>query len=52
MSFHDMGTRLVMVEFESPVDKVRVIRDGPWHFDKALLLIKDFVAEQKLRIFS
>lgn len=41
-----MDTSLLMVEFESLVDKLRVIRDGRWHFDKALPLIKDFVGEQ------
>lgn len=38
-----------MVEFECPVDKLRVIRDGPWHLDKALSLIKDFVGEQQVK---
>lgn len=38
-----------MVEFDNLVDKLRVLRDRPWHFDKALLLTKDFVGEQQVK---
>lgn len=49
ISFHDMGMGLVMVDFENLADKLRVIRDGSWHFNKALLLIKYFVGEQQVK---
>lgn len=47
--FHDMGIELLMVEFDNPVDKLRVLHDGLWHFDKALLLTKYFAGEQQVK---
>lgn len=39
----------MMVEFEVYIDKVRVIRDGPWSFDKSLILVKDFDRSQQVK---
>lgn len=44
-----MGDGLMMVEFEYPNDKFRVMQDGPWHFDKALLLMKDFDGKRQVK---
>lgn len=44
--FHDMGAGFMMVEFENPSDKLRVLHDGPWNFDKSLILLKDFEGGQ------
>lgn len=38
-----------MVEFDNSNDKVRVLQDGPRHFDKALLLTKAFDGEKQVK---
>lgn len=47
--FYDMSMGLMLVEFDNLIDKLRVIRDGPWHFDKVLLLTKYFTGEQHVK---
>lgn len=42
LSFFDMGKGLMLAEFEMKNDKLRVIRDGSWRFDKHLVLVKNF----------
>lgn len=42
IKFHEMGERIMMVEFEERLDKNRVLRDGPWNFDHYLLLAYEF----------
>lgn len=36
----------MMAEFNDQSDKNRVIKDGPWHFDKSLILVKEFEGQQ------
>lgn len=31
-----------MTDFELAIDKLRVVRDNPWSFDKSLILVSDF----------
>lgn len=38
-----------MAEFELDNDKLRVIWDGPWSFNKNLILVKDFVGSQQVK---
>lgn len=40
--FHKIGEGIMLVEFEDIRDKTRVIIDGPWNFDKYLILVKEF----------
>lgn len=49
LHFHGMGARLIMVEFEDPSNKKRVIGDGPWNFDKCLILTKEFEGEKQVK---
>lgn len=42
IKFHEVGARIMMVEFEENRDKERALRESPWNFDKCLLLLKDF----------
>lgn len=46
LHFQEMGAGLMLAEFENYNDKVRVSWDGPWHFDKCLVLVKDFDGTQ------
>lgn len=40
----------MIVEFEHPNDKFRILRDdGPWNSNKAPLLVKDFDGEQQVK---
>lgn len=39
----------MLVEFENQNNKIIVSRDGPWHFDKCLILVKDFDGAQKVK---
>lgn len=39
----------MLVEFENYNDKNRVARDGPWHFDKCLILVEDFDRTQQVK---
>lgn len=43
LRFHELGSGLLMAEFEDNVDKAMVVRESPWHFDKNLILRKEFV---------
>lgn len=45
VSFKDLGSRLILVEFEYCIEKDRVKRERPWSFDKHLVLLKDFEGE-------
>lgn len=47
--FHDMEARFMMVEFEDPSDKLRVLYDDPWNFNKSLTLLKDFKGGQQIK---
>lgn len=39
----------MMTEFEDQNDKNRVVRDGPWNFDKCLILVKGFEGGQQVK---
>lgn len=39
----------MMAEFESMQDKQRVTREGPWNFDKGLILVKDFEGTKQVK---
>lgn len=41
MIFHKMGSDMKMAGFEDKMDKARVVRDGPWNFNRCLILMKD-----------
>ncbi|XP_042942846.1 uncharacterized protein LOC122277028 [Carya illinoinensis] len=42
IKFRDLTQGLMLVEFDEPRDKVRVLHDGPWTFNKQLVLTKEF----------
>lgn len=42
LRFHVMGDRMMLIEFGNNNDKDRVAHDGPWHFDKCLIIVKEF----------
>lgn len=37
-----------MVEFEKESDKIHVLKDGPWHFDKSFVFTKEFEGELQI----
>lgn len=49
LRFHEMGAGMMLAEFEDPNDKNRVVRDGPWNFDKCLILVKNFDGCQQVK---
>lgn len=49
LCFYEMGARLMMAEFDDLNDKHCVVRDGPWNFDKCIILVKEFNEGQQLR---
>lgn len=49
LCFCEMGMGMMLAEFEEPNDKTRVIRDGPWSFDKSLILVKEFESRHQVR---
>lgn len=42
LNFHKMGKGFLMLEFELQSDKFWVMSDGPWSFNKNLILMKNF----------
>lgn len=42
IKFWDLTPGLLLVEFDDQWDKARVLHDGPWAFDKQLVLTKEF----------
>lgn len=49
LCFSEIGDGLMVSEFEEYSDKLRVVCDGPWSFDKCLVLVKDFSREQQVK---
>lgn len=47
LRFHDLGSSLIMVEFEGKFDNERVLKGSHWNFDKNLILIKEFEGNNK-----
>ncbi|XP_042942811.1 uncharacterized protein LOC122276999 [Carya illinoinensis] len=48
IKFRDLNTVFTLIEFENEGDKSKVERNGPWHFDKQLLLIKPFEGSMQI----
>lgn len=48
ISFKDLGPRIIPLEFEDQRDKGRVKMDGPWSFEKHLLLMKEFEGDLQM----
>lgn len=44
-----MGAGVMLAKFENQNNTYRVYRDGPWHFDKCLILVKDFDDVQQVK---
>lgn len=42
IQFWDLGSNILLTEFDDMKEKERVMRDGPWTFDKSLVLVKEF----------
>lgn len=42
MRLQDLGSKFLIVEFEDVKDQERILYDGPWSFDKQLVLLKQF----------
>lgn len=38
----DLCSKFLIAEFEDVKDQERILRDGPWSFDKQLVLLKQF----------
>lgn len=47
--FFDMGVGIILVKFDDHLDKQRVLHDGPWNFDKCLLLTQEFEGDMWVR---
>lgn len=39
----------MLIEFGDHSDKIRVLRDWPWSFDKILILLKEFNEHQQIK---
>ncbi|XP_042950312.1 uncharacterized protein LOC122282425 [Carya illinoinensis] len=42
LRLQSLGTKFLIAEFEDVKDQERILRDGPWSFDKQLVLLKKF----------
>lgn len=49
LRFFEMGGGWMMAKLEDYINKQRVVRDGPWNFDKCLVLVKDFDGKQEVK---
>ncbi|XP_042958116.1 uncharacterized protein LOC122293664 [Carya illinoinensis] len=52
MHIQNLDSKFLIAEFEEIKDKERVIRDGPWTFDKQLVLVKDFDGAQQTQMLQ
>ncbi|XP_042944768.1 uncharacterized protein LOC122278651 [Carya illinoinensis] len=48
IKFRDLNTVFTLIEFEDEGDKSKVERDGMWHFDKQLILLKPFEGSMQI----
>lgn len=46
--FRDLNSSLILVEFYDRRDKERVVRKGPWSFDKQLVMVRDVDGRPKV----
>lgn len=44
-----MSASLILVEFKDVHDKNQVVKDGPWNFDRSLILVKEFDENQQVK---
>ncbi|KAK9283688.1 hypothetical protein L1049_011938 [Liquidambar formosana] len=44
----EVGRNLFVFQFNHPLDRRRVLDNGPWTFDKSLVLLKDFQRDVQL----
>lgn len=49
LRFHEMGEGLMLAEFADQNNKNRVLNDGPWNFDKSLILVREFEGEKQVK---
>lgn len=47
--FYEMGSGLMLVESQNIHDKNKVSREGPWSFDKCLIVMKEFEGVQQVK---
>ncbi|XP_040998212.1 uncharacterized protein LOC121244266 [Juglans microcarpa x Juglans regia] len=47
--FRDLSSTLMFVEFDDRRDKEKVIQEGPWSFDKHLVLLKDVDGRKQVK---
>lgn len=45
VKFHEPSLGLILVKFDDVSDKEHVLSNGPWHFDKSLVLTKEYDME-------
>lgn len=50
--FHELGSVLILTEFEDCLDKKRVIQDNPWSFERNLILLQEFDKKNRSRTYT
>lgn len=48
LKFHEPGLGVILAEFSDANDKDHALDDGPWHFDKCLVLVKVIDGSQQI----
>lgn len=48
----DLGDNMFLFTFNQPTGKRRALEDGPWEFDKSILVVEDFVPSKMLREYE
>lgn len=48
IKFRDLNSVIMLIEFDDERDKERVIRDGPWSFNKHLVLVMEVEGHQQV----
>lgn len=49
LKYVEIGKEMMMAEFDNQHDKQRIMRDGPWNFNKSLILMKYFDGTQQVK---
>lgn len=49
LCFSEIGEGLLLVDFEDYNDKQRFMHNGPWSFNKSLILVKEFNMSNRLK---
>lgn len=49
VKFHESRSSIILAEFSDTNDKDHVLNDGPWLFDKFLVLVKEFDGSQQIQ---